>query len=248
MPEEKVMKMEETPSMNPDHYEPQEELPPWGTIWTQPPTLLPGPENHPFFTALWADELPKIPKLAESPELLQEPTSTSSDESVQSWRHRNPSLPPAVDSFGPPMVYPFIPAPTLSMLPITPESELEQKAAEVGSAVSPPISTPGLSMSSTNLDSSPRSRPSTSNGEHQMETAAIDTEQVATSEHKTKTEYPFDDVTESSEAIFCHNTYMRALPNETTSEPAVILDGQIWRSSHKKKKGWRRNQWVVEVR
>jgi hypothetical protein len=219
-------------------------------IWTSSPKVLPGPDNHPFFLTNWnACDLSKPHQVVREGETTVPPISPAASE-----------LPPDIFHFGPPPVYPFIPPPTIDMLPSTPENVKTQKLEGTLGAGSPAISTPGLTNSATNIDDSPRSRPSSFDdglydlsleqspaGLHKAESchtslASKSPEPRSPSRNESQTT-PTQDM-----QPVCHLTYIRAVSNEATAEPAVFLSGQIWRSSNQKKKGWRRNQWVLDVR
>ncbi|KAF2432482.1 hypothetical protein EJ08DRAFT_659152 [Tothia fuscella] len=220
-----------------------DEIPPLEMIWTKPPALLPGPENHPFFTALWANELPKHPT---QPHSLEEWVAGSTQVSLDFGSTDFGPLPR--DPSGSILVYPFIPAPTLYMLPTTPDHEANRMSAGIGFDVasSPPTSTPGLSNSSTIVDSSPDPLESTSSGANDKMSQNLP-EETDRGKQLTSADLEVPASNDRPEAL-CHSTYMRAVLNENTSEPAVVLNGQLWVSGNKNGNHWRRNQWVVDVR
>jgi len=220
------------------------------SIWTSPPTYLPGPDNHPFFAARLESTSAQFEcqhLVPPGAELTDPPPFTPIDQPYHAG-------PPPVYPFGPPEVYPFIPAPTLSMLPMTPRSESGQKYTENTLTSSPTMSTPGLSTSSTSVDSSPRvvfstfdrDQPSTPGQPFPYPAASSNLNPMSTSEEsRTK---PCSPISCQQSQPICYLTYMRALPNESTADPAVLLNGQVWRSGTQKQTSWRRNQWVVQVR
>jgi hypothetical protein len=233
------------------------EIPGFDFIWTSPPKLLPGPENHPFFSTDW-----EALHSAETQQPLKEiETATPPPAPTTQKLHSTQGLPLGEFSFGPPPVFPFVPAPAIEMLPTTPDNEQVGNPEDALPLESPVISTPGLTDSQTNIDDySPQSRPSSF--DHGTNKSVLDQSDAKryTSElsHASKISEPLDtgspspresksDPTLSIHPV-CHLTYLRAIPNEATTEPAVLLNGQLWRSSNQKGKGWRRNQWIVDVR
>lgn len=170
-------------------------------LWTQPPQPLPGPDDHPFFKMFAPNAYGSLLQLGDTAAAPK--THVTVDERTN----------PKESAFEMPMVYPFLPAPSISMEPMTPESDCARivKISDTISNEKKEETTPPASTTAT------------------YQRPALET--------LDKTEV---------EAI-CVLTYMRAIPNSETREPAVIANGQIWRSPDKKK-GWRRNQWVVDVR
>ncbi|QDS77413.1 hypothetical protein FKW77_006393 [Venturia effusa] len=162
---------------------------------------------------------------------------------------------PEKPAFQMPLVYPFIPAPSISMEPMTPENNRATLSDQTPPASVSQLSTPSLSFSDDH-DSSPDSRPSSAKrtvgtgpvefGDSNLKEEEEEEEETtpppsATSMNPTPTH---DDPDKTKAEAICILTYMRAFPNSETSQPAVIADGQIWRSPDKKK-GWRRNQWLL---
>src|SRR5690242_15580377 len=102
---EEGISMTATPTYRPPGY------PEMGTLWTQPPQALPGPDDHPFFKWI-ADGAKKDPAILATmsprPACIQPalPIRLAS------------SLPMAVQ---PRAVYPFVPPPSVTMEPITPD-------------------------------------------------------------------------------------------------------------------------------
>jgi hypothetical protein len=210
------------------------QLPHFDNIWTSPPKALPGPVDHPFFTTRWESLSSEL----QDPHYDVQTTTLPALHSV-----------PDIYSFGPPPVFPFVPEPSVDVLPTTPEAEAKQKSLETLVAGSPVVSTPGLTNSSpTDIDSSPRSR--LSSFDHNRQDPALD---PSSGEHgNTQPSSLPEEAAKTSPTLdtnpVCHSMYMRAIPSEATTEPAVLLNGQIWRSSKEKRKGWRRHQWTVDVR
>jgi hypothetical protein len=247
---EKPLVTEETGLAESEYAEEKPSLPDSDHIWTSPPEALPGPDNHPFFSRAW-----NTVDLTEFHQPSGRARTTSPSES-----HTAPRIITNIFPSGPPPVYPFIPAPVIDMLPSTPENEKVQKSENSVGAGSPTISTPGLTNSATNIDDSPRSRLSISNDEPyslgldqspaRLVTAEFSHASVASKSPESRSSSPpASNATPTLDVQpVCHLTYIRAIPNEATTEPAVLLTGQLWRSSNEKKKGWRRNQWVVDVR
>jgi hypothetical protein len=140
---------------------------------------------------------------------------------------------------------------------MTPDTGSATIPSENPAASSSQHSTPSLSFSNPDHDSSPESRPSTADGpwstviERNAEVTKADPtapkEQDTTPPATTTNQKPAQEDSDKMEVdAICILTYMRAIPDSKTSEPGVIANGQIWRSADPK--GWRRNQWVVEVR
>lgn len=212
-------------------------------FWTQPPQPLPGPDDHPFFkmfapnaygSLLQPDSIATVPETHTVPDAeiaLEEP------------------------AFEMPLVYPFVPAPSINMEPMTPENVCATPPIQTPAASISQPSTPSLSFSNSDgHESSPESHPSsakspkgarfakTRDTESKGEEVTPPAPATITNQKSAK-----EDPDKMEVDAICILTYMRAIPNSETSEPAVIANGQIWRSPDKKK-GWRRNQWIVDVR
>jgi hypothetical protein len=219
-------------------------------LWRRPPQPLPGPDDHPFFKMFAPDAY----------STLLQPSGTHVSPHASAATETTPSESPVFEM---PLVYPFVPRPSLSMEPMTPEPMTPEPDSVTTplehSAKSPSqYSTPSLSYSNPDHDSSPESRPTTAEGPWptkirdspevaKMQTAAPE-QQDRTSPVTTTNQEPGTSTPDKLEVDgICILTYMKAIPNSETSEPAVIANGQIWRSPDKKK-GWRRNQWILDVR
>jgi hypothetical protein len=227
------------------------EMPGFGSIWTAPPKSLPGPDNHPFFSTNW-----EALNLSETRQPFNDTEIPTTQKNCST-----PGMPLDAFRFGPPPVFPYIPGPAIELLPTTPDDERVRIPEGNLPLVSPVVSTPGLTDSQTNIDElSPQSRPT--NFDHGTNEPVLDQSDVkecpselvhsstVSASLKPGSPSPRDakmNPTLSTQPV-CHVTYLRAVPNEATTEPAVLLNGQLWRSSNQKRKGWRRNQWVVDVR
>jgi hypothetical protein len=213
--------------------------------WTQPPQSLHGPDNHPFFNTF-------------APNAYGIASRLVSDQAKCSASANCDTETPAEEPmFGTPLVYPFVPAPSLSMEPMTPDIDSATTLSESPEASHSQHSTPSFSFSNPAHDSSPESRPSTAEGYWtiDMPKNIKDTdvhltkpkEQEVTPPAKATNQKSAQECSEKMEVdAICILTYMRTIPNSETNESAVIANGQIWQSANKK--GWRRNQWVVDVR
>lgn len=223
-------------------------------LWTQPPQPLPGPNYHPFFTMF-------APNAYGS--LLQPNSTAAASETHPTDDAEIASKRPAVEM---PLLYPFVPTPSICMEPMTPEKDYDTRPVELFTTSISQPSTPSLSFSNSDEhESSPEARPASvkrrkysrtlnlsnaisKGGEEDEEENKITPSFPATATAITTNHRPAHEDTDKTEVeAICILNYMRAIPNSGTSEPAVIAHGQIWRSPNKKK-GWRRNQWIVDVR
>ncbi|KAE9970380.1 hypothetical protein BLS_005717 [Venturia inaequalis] len=215
-------------------------------LWTQAPQPLPGPDDHPFFKIFAPNAYGSFLQLditAVAPE-----THTTADAEIASKG-------PAGEM---PLVYPFLPAPSISMEPLTPDNVHDTYPVETPTASTSQLSTPPLSFfNSDDQESSPEPRSSSDKRPkgsrimtlrdkvpREKEDDGITPPIQAT---RTNQRPAQEDLNKTEVEATCILTYMRAIPNSETSEPAVIANGQIWRSPDKRK-GWRRNQWIVDVR
>lgn len=214
----------------------------WRDLWTQPPQPLPGPDDHPFFKKFAPNAYGPLSQLDIS--LAMPSADANNDTSIIS----------KASIFDMPLVYPFIPGPSISMEPMTPENERTTTSTENPVPSHSQRSTPSLIFSNDDHDSSPDSRPITAKSPKTTGLVGPDsaesekdeiTPPAATTPLNQKPVQEDPDEMEVDAA--CILTYMRAIPNSATAEPAVVANGQIWHSPDRKK-GWRRNQWVVDVR
>ncbi|TLD29657.1 hypothetical protein E2P81_ATG05951 [Venturia nashicola] len=212
-------------------------------IWMQPPQPLPGPDGHPFFKRFAPNAYGSLLQL-DSTAVASDTRSTTDAEIAPTG--------PAIEM---PLVYPFVPAPSISMEPVTPGGDHDSHAIESSTASVSLSSTPSLSFSNSDgQESSPEARPTSANRSKDsrivkpsntgLEEDEMPPPGPATATKQSPAQENLDKM--GVEAI-CILTYMRAIPNSETSEPAVIANGQIWRSADKKE-GWRRHQWIVDVR
>lgn len=218
--------MEATPSYRPPGY------PDLGSMWSQPPRPLPGPDNHPFFR--W---------VAEGARMDPEVTATMSRQppyaSPALPARSQPSTPMAVQRQ---TVYPFVPPPSVAMEPITPNL----KPTRSFTRASPSQRTPDLSSSPT--EPSPLSAHTTT----PVSTGKQPLGKVDTGKTPSPMQGP-DDRGENSapqggEQPECTSTYIRMVTNPEDAQTegrSSIVSGQIWRSGSKRE-GWRRHQWSTE--
>ena len=210
-----------TPTYRPPGY------PDMGSVWTQPPQPLPGPQDHPFFR--WVAEGAKkdpaiIATMSSRPTAakitLQQPLSTSM---MLATRSRTDCA--------------FVPAPSVAMEPMTPDTS----PRPVFTRASPSQRTPDLSSSPTepSPSSARTSTPASTSKQplHQEKDPAGQSQLLGEKTAREEEEQPA-----------CTSTYLRVVTNPETvddSRKAAVVSGQIWRSGSKKE-GWRRHQWSTE--
>lgn len=236
LPDEQPQPASDMPSHSMSDYQALQNL------WTQPPKPLPGPDDHSFFKMF-------APNAYGS---LLQPGSIATAAETRTTANAEVASEESASEM--PLVYPLVPAPSIYMESMTPENDCATPPSQTpASSISQP-STPSLSFSNSDgHESSPESSPSSAKsprGARFVKTRDTDSKggvtppaPAITNNQKSAKEDP--DKMEVD--AICILTYMRAIPNSETSEPAAIANGQIWRSPDKKK-GWRRNQWIVDVR
>jgi hypothetical protein len=152
-----------------------------------------------------------------------------------------------------PLVYPFIPAPTLAMEPLDDDDDRtvaaaasteppadhptpvdDRAAAAENTGPSTPTSTAVTAAGS--LGTTPRTSPD------DVSTAGRWTSQDDDGEGEGKAEHDDDDGDEAR----CSLSYVRRVPSDGGEAAYHLLHGQVWRGrAADRKRGWRRHQWVV---
>jgi hypothetical protein len=159
-------------------------------IWTSPPTRLLDGSDHPFFKNL-------------------QNASNTSYSSLQSS---------AMHDYETPLIYPFIPAPTLYC---------EPESIDV-------LPTEGETMK---RNSSPEASPQTNKGSRNS------TPSNSGPESETAKSTPGN--RDTSTPAVCRSTYVRRA--ESDGGKQQVIHGQIWRGKSEDGRPWRRNQWVKET-
>ena len=232
----------DTPSYKPPGY------PDFGNMWSLPPQPLPGPDDHPFFKWIAAGA-------NKDPALTRSYSSASSNSSTVTAKTETHQI-STYSIIQPQMVFPFVPPPTLTMEPMTPDTQ--NRSSFLQAQTSPSGDLPGLSMSPT--DPSPNSAFTATPSSSAKQRGRLSSDDEATDKSATSVNHEprsprlsphAHSAPVSPEDPECTSMYMmRPLP---ASDPEVdaqqtlaIRNGQVWRSGSKRE-GWRRHQWSVDV-
>ena len=205
--------------------------PDMGSLWTQPPQPLPDPNDHPFFRWV-AEGAKKDPAVLAT---MSPPARPAQPSSVQ----RRPDGTPL--SIQPRAVYPFVPPPSVSMEPMTPDLKPRQSFMQP----SPAQRTPDLSSSPTEPSPSSAHTATPAGPEEQPPDDAEDNHKGPAAH---RSELRENTAAKEGEQPACTSTYMRVVTHpqnvEMERKPSIVT-GQIWRSGSKNE-GWRRHQWSTE--
>jgi hypothetical protein len=205
--------------------------PEFGTLWSQPPQPLPGPDDHPFFKWI-AEGAKKDPTvLATSRSVLPTQFTTQSVSTTTTA----PSVQSAIQLQS---IYPVMWGPSAAMEPITPPLQ-EKKKSFIQS--SPSTTTPDLSSSPT--ESSPFSA-------HTATPTGVEKTQLQKEEPEKSNNAPTSTSTTETGGLNteseCMSIYLRIMTDAEAHRPLALRNGQIWRSGSKRD-GWRRPQWSTDV-
>jgi hypothetical protein len=164
-------------------------------IWTSPPTRLPDGSEHPFFKTIKSQ-----PKPDPGSSIASRPGG------------------PEVTAPELPLVYPFIPAPTLFCEP----ESIDMSPTEAN--------VPEKELESP--ETSPKAK-----GQSRVSTPSINDRDSGTAQST-----PMQD--DPSASAKCRSTYTRRAQSDGYQER--VIQGQIWRGRTETDRHWRRHQWVVE--
>jgi hypothetical protein len=196
------------------------------------------------------ESAPAIPqedkRLDDSDPPLVSPESAPDDEAyMRIALGADPRSTPPPSALDAPLVYPFIPAPTLEMEPLDDDDQTLSAATTVADPLpvddcaaaaaerTGPSTPTSTALTAGSVGTTPRTSPD--DGSTAGLWAAQDDDGGG------KTECDDDEAR-------CSLSYVRRVPSDGGEAAAYhLLHGQVWRrGSADKKRGWRRHQWVVD--
>jgi hypothetical protein len=192
-------------------------------IWQAPPLALHGPDNHPFFLMF-------MEKPEDSPS-SQRSSHTRIDSKTEQEEEGNMT---PVRAYQHPMVYPFLPPPTLGLEDetVSPVAPAEQPSTEESPQY---LLEQRRSLTVSEYVQTSTGAPPPIPSSSQSDPLATPTLQLQPEEQ------PPTSVINAR----CTLEYVRAVPSDLAQGYALI-HGQIWRSGTQRRGGWRRNQWVID--
>jgi hypothetical protein len=230
-------------------------------IWNSPPATLPGPYDHPFFAQFSGP--PKSPQASVDANDLQHDRHAQGAPAGVQPDNKPPATIPPCEVIATPPVHPFVPAPTLAMevirLPTPPEDRPAVSLSPPGrhnptsdkpqSEFARPLSSSASSHAGWTAERPPALQATETPRAIKLhaESASADQQPLPTATAEISTNCASQSAPSSptdTDPPPLH--YTRSVPNAEIDRQ-VYLHGQLWRAGNKNS-GWRRNQWVVDIR